>query len=232
MVATAAAAHAVFSVDVAAGRTSLFSLVVLEVDDVVAGTAAGGMVLFSLEVLEILEVDDVDGRDDAGYIVTTNVSVVVARTWKVCCSLEEKDDTESAAEAVVIGQTVMRTVSVVVARTVTGSRSRDVVGGIDGATWLIELIELAAGIGGIDVVVGGRDAAAGCIDMTAGGTEVVVGGIGGIDVVVGGRDTTTGSIELGAGIGGIEVVVGGTGGIDVVVGWIDVVVGLTEVLGA
>jgi hypothetical protein len=166
-------------------------------------TTAGGMALFSVEVLEV---DDVEGRDDAaGYIVTTNVSVVVARTWKVCCSLEENDDTEGTAEAVVVGQTVTRTVSVLVARTVTGSRSSDVVGG---ATWLIELIELAAGIGRIVVVVGGRDATAGCIDMAAGGREVVVGGTGGIDVVV-----------------------GGTGGIDVVVGWTDLVVGFTDVLG-
>jgi predicted Kef-type K+ transport protein len=90
------------------------------------------MALFSLEVLEV---DDVEGRDvAAGYIVTTNVSVAVARTWKMCRSLEEKDDTEASAEAVVVGQTVMRTVSVLVARTVTGSSSSDVVGGIDAAT--------------------------------------------------------------------------------------------------
>jgi hypothetical protein len=125
----------------------------------------------------------------------------------------------------------MRTVSVLVARTVTGSSSSDVVGGRDAATWLIELIELAAGIGRIVVVVGGRDATAGCIDMAAGGRGLVVGGIVGIDVVVPEGDIATGSIEVDAVIGGIEVVVGGTGGIDVVVGWIDLVVGLTDVLG-
>ncbi|KAJ5748176.1 uncharacterized protein N7511_009872 [Penicillium nucicola] len=161
----------------------------------------------------------------------TNVSVAVASTWIVLGSLEELV-TDGAAEELVADQTVMCTVSVLVARTVTGSGTRDVVCGIDVATWLIELIELASKIGGRDVVVDDRDAPAGCIDITAGGIAVDVdeidapagcmdmtaGGTAGIDVVVVG---TAGSkdVVVGGTAGGKDVVVVGTAsGKDVVVG--------------
>jgi hypothetical protein len=151
----------------------------------------------------------------------------------VLCPLDEKVDTEDVGKELVAGQTVTWTVSVLVARTVLGSRLTGVVDGIDVAAWLIELKDETDRT---DAVVGARDVVAGSIDTTADGTDVVAGGtgratdllestaaIGGVDAVVEETGIAIDLLESIAGIGGIEVVVGRVGGTDVAVGSADVV---------